>query len=99
MSASEAKASQGNETMIETLSSYDNVSSLRDREAALVDPAQNENEMQIWTQIVTDNTNNKMSKLRIELNEKLEKLIREAKTVEEPSLILTGKITDKQRRE
>ena len=70
LSASEPKASQGNETMIETLSSYDNVSSLRDREAVLVDPTQNEYEMQIWTQIVTDNTNNKKSKLRIELNEK-----------------------------
>ena len=39
--------------MIETLSIFDNVSSVRGREAALVDPTQNENEMQVWTQKIT----------------------------------------------
>ena len=56
MSASEAEASQGKETMIESLSNLDNVSSVTDREAVLNDPTQNENEMQVWTQGVTDNT-------------------------------------------
>ena len=56
LSASEAEASQGTETMIETLCNFDNVSSVRDKEAVLIDPTQNENEMQVWTQRVTDNT-------------------------------------------
>ena len=38
LSASEAETSQGVETMIETLSKFDNVSSVRDREAVLIDP-------------------------------------------------------------
>ena len=41
LSASEAEASQGNETMIETLCIFDNVSSVRDRETVLNDPTQN----------------------------------------------------------
>ena len=39
--------------MMETLSNFDNVSSVRDREAVLIDPTQNENELQVWTQRVT----------------------------------------------
>ena len=57
MSTSEAEVSQGNETMTETLRNFDNDSSVRDREAVLIDPRQNENEMQVWTQRVTNNTN------------------------------------------
>ena len=77
LSASEAEASQGNETMIETLSNFDNVSSVRSREAVLIDHTQNENEMQVWTQRVTDNTNKEMAELRKELNEKLERMMKE----------------------
>ena len=48
MSASEAEASQGNETMIETISNFDNVSSVKNREAVLiVDTTQNDNMMQV----------------------------------------------------
>ena len=54
MSASEAKASQSNETMIETLINFDNVSSVRIREAVLFDTTQNVTEMQVWTQRVTN---------------------------------------------
>ena len=53
ISASEAVASQGNVTMTERLSTFDNVSSVRDGEAVLTDSTQNENEMQVWTQRVT----------------------------------------------
>ena len=45
LSASEAEASQGNENMDETLSNFDKVSSVGDREAVSTDPTQNENEM------------------------------------------------------
>ena len=63
LSASEAEASQGNEAIIETLSNFDNVSSVRDRDAVLIDPTQNEKEMQVWTRRVTDNTNKEMTEL------------------------------------
>ena len=56
LGASETEASQGTETMIETLCNFDNVSSVRDREAVSIDPTQNENELQVRTQRVTDNT-------------------------------------------
>ena len=39
--------------MMETLSNFDNVSSVRDRKAVLFDPTQTENELQVWTQRVT----------------------------------------------
>ena len=39
--------------MTERLSTFDNVSSVRDGEAVLTDSTQNENEMQVWTQRVT----------------------------------------------
>ena len=50
LSASEIETSQGNETVIETLSNFENVSSVssvRDEEIALDSGTQNENEMQI----------------------------------------------------
>ena len=56
LSASEAEASQGNETMMETFSNVDNFSSVRDMGAVLIDPTQNGNEMQMWTRRVTDKT-------------------------------------------
>ena len=55
--------------MIETLCIFDNVSSVRDRETVLIDPTQNENETQVWTQRVT---RKKKTELRKEMNEKLE---------------------------
>ena len=64
--APEAEASQGIENLIETLGNFDYVSSVRNREAALVDTTQKENEMQMWTQRVTDNTNGEMAELRKE---------------------------------
>ena len=65
--------------MIETLSNFDNVSSVRDREAVLIDPTQNENEIQVWTQRVTNYTNQETAELRKEVNEKLERMMRELK--------------------
>ena len=50
--------------IIETLSKFDNVSSVRDRETVLIDPTQNENEMQVWMQRVTNNTKREMAELR-----------------------------------
>ena len=57
--------------MIETLSNFVNVSSVRDREAVLVDATQNENKMQVWTQEMTYKTNRKMDELCERMNEKL----------------------------
>ena len=54
MSASEAAGSPPNETMIETFSSFGNVSSVRIREAVSIDFTQNENEMHGWTQRETE---------------------------------------------
>ena len=71
LSASEAEAPQGIETMIETLSNFDNVGSVRDKGAVLIDPTQNEAEIQVWTQRVTDNLNKDLAELRKEMNEKL----------------------------
>ena len=45
-SASEAEASKGIETIIETLSEFDNVCAVRGREPVLIDSTQNENEIQ-----------------------------------------------------
>ena len=50
LSTSQKEVSQGSETVIETLSSFANVKSVRDDEAVLHGGSQNENEMQIWTQ-------------------------------------------------
>ena len=60
ISASEAETSQDNETVIETFSNVDNLSSVRDKEAVLFDATQSEPyEMQLWTQIIADNANRK----------------------------------------
>ena len=48
LSTSEIETSQGNETVIETLSNFENVSSVRDEEIALDGGTQNENEMQFF---------------------------------------------------
>ena len=66
--------------MIETLSNFENVSSVRDREAVLFDGTQNEIEMQVWTQRKTGTTNREMSELKRETEENLEKTIREVKS-------------------
>ena len=79
LSASEIETSQGNETVIETLSNFGNVSSVRDEEIALDSGTQNENEMQIWTQRMTDKTNKEVTNLRKEMDEKLEKILKEMK--------------------
>ena len=79
LSASEIETSQGNETVIETLSNFENVSSVRDEEIALDSGTQNENEMQIWTQRITDKTNKEVTNLRKEMDEKLEKILIEMK--------------------
>ena len=54
MSASEIETSQGNETTIETLSNFENVGSFREGETVLVSGSQNEDEMQVWTQQITE---------------------------------------------
>ena len=79
LSASEIETSQGNETVIETLSNFENVSSVRDEEIALDSGTQNENQMQIWTQRITDKTNKEVTNLRKEMDEKLEKILKEMK--------------------
>ena len=79
MSASEIETSQGNETVIETLSNFESVSSVRDEETALDSGKQNENEMQVWTQRIADKTNKEVTNLRKEMVEKLEKILKEMK--------------------
>ena len=68
-SGSETEASQGDETMIETLSNFQNVSPVRDIGAVLDNGIQNENELQVWTQRITDKTNKKISKFRKKMKE------------------------------
>ena len=46
---------------------------------ALDSGTQNENEMQIWTQRITDKTNKEVTNLRKEMDEKLEKILKEMK--------------------
>ena len=65
--------------LIETLSNFENASSVRDEETALDSGTQNENEMQIWTQRILDKTNKKEANLRKEMDEKLEKILKEMK--------------------
>ena len=79
LSASEIETSQGNETVIETLSNFENVSSVRDEETVLDSGTQNENEMQVWTQRIADKTNKEVTNLRKEMDEKLEKILKEMK--------------------
>ena len=79
MSTSEIETSQGNETVIETLSNFEKVSSVRDEEIALDSGTQNENEMQIWTRRKSDKTNKEVANLRKEMDEKPEKLLKEMK--------------------
>ena len=79
MSTSEIEASQGIETVIETLSNFENVSSVRDEEAVLNSGTPNENAMQIWTQRISDKTNKEVANLRKEMDEKLEKVLKEMK--------------------
>ena len=64
LSTSEIETSQGNETVIETLNNFENVSSVRDEEIALDSGRQNENEIQIWTQRISDKTNKEVANLR-----------------------------------
>ena len=64
ISASEAEVSQSNETMIETVSKFDNVSSVRCRETVCFDATQNDNEMQMWTQKMEIKTNIEKSEMR-----------------------------------
>ena len=68
LSTSEIETSQGNETVIETLSNFENVISVRDEEIALDSGTQNENEMQLWTQRISDKTNKKVANLRKEMD-------------------------------
>ena len=79
LSTSEIESSQGNETVIETLSNFENVSSVRNEEITLDSRTQNENEMQIWTQRISDKTNEEVANLRKEMDENLEKILREMK--------------------
>ena len=79
MSTSEIATSQGNETVIETLSNFENVSSVRDDGTVLDSETQNENERQIWTQRISDKTNKEVANLRKEMDEKLLKVLKEMK--------------------
>ena len=77
VSTSKIETSQGIETTIETLSNFENVGSVREGETALVSGSQNEDEMQVWTQRITEKTNEVVSDLRKEMNKKLEKMLKE----------------------
>ena len=55
-SASEVRTFLCYETLIETLSNFENVSSVREGERAIVSGSQNEEKKQVWTQIITDKT-------------------------------------------
>ena len=80
MSASEVETSRGNETTLETLSNFESVGSVREGETVLASGSQNEDEMQVWTQRITEKkTNEEVSDLRKEMNEKLEKMLKEMK--------------------
>ena len=68
LSTSEIETSQGNETVIETLSNFENVCSVRDEEIALDSGTQNENEMQVWTQRISDKTNKEVANSRKEMD-------------------------------
>ena len=63
--------------MIEIFSIFDHVSSVGYKEAIVIDITQNENKMQAWIQKIADNEVREMPELRTEMNEKLEKIIRE----------------------
>ena len=79
MSASESETSKNNETIIETPSKFANVGSAREGETALVSGSQNEDDVQVWTQRLTEKTNKEVSDLRKEMNEKLENMLKEMK--------------------
>ena len=64
LSTSEIETSQANETVIETSSNFENVSSVRDDGAVLDSGTQNENETQIWTQRISNKTNKEVANLR-----------------------------------
>ena len=76
LSTSKMETSQSNETVVEILSNFENVSSVRDNEAVLDSRTQNENEMQIWTQRISDKTNKEVANLRKEMDEKLERVLK-----------------------
>ena len=82
--------------MIETPCNFDDVSSVRNREAALVDDTQSENEMQVRTQRVTDKADRQIAELREEIKEQLEKMMRE---VRECNQFPAEKIVNKLHRE
>ena len=71
LSTSEIETSKGNETVIETLSNFENVTSTRNEEIALDSGTQNGNEMQICTQRISDKTNEEVANLRKEMDEKI----------------------------
>ena len=66
------RASEGNEAIIKTLSDFQNVSFVRSRKVLSNEWTQNENEIQVWTQRMTEGTKHKMSELRKEMKFKLE---------------------------
>ena len=79
LSTSEVGTSQGTETIIETLSNFGNVDSAMEEESALASGSLNENNIQFWTQGITDKTKREMSELRKEMNDKLERVLKEMK--------------------
>ena len=56
---------------------------------------QNENEMQVWTQRMTDSANREMAELRKEMNKKLEKMMKEVKNSRRMQSVSNIKITNK----
>ena len=61
ISSSEAKASQVNETVIESLSNFEKISLVGCEEAALHDGTQKRNEMQVWDRRMSDKTKQELS--------------------------------------
>ena len=96
MNTFKIETSQGNETVIETLGNFGNVSSVRNDEAVLDCGTQSENEMQFWTQNLSDKTNKEVTILRKEMDEKLETvLLKEIKIAEEHNPCQAGDIKSK----
>ena len=81
--------------MIETLSSFDNVSSVEGRKAVSIDASENENEMQVLTQRLADNANRDLAELGNEMNEKLEKMFREVENIKTMQSISNEKNCEK----
>ena len=68
LSTSDFETSQGYETTIETLGTFENVDSVKEGQTAIVSGSQKEFELQVWSQKITEKTNKEVSDLMKETN-------------------------------